>query len=163
MTDRDQGVAAILFFIAGYVAPFVAHYIIPPRSRKRAAINGVLVGAGVPGFAAVISLLAGVHLPFSLVLLLVLISGLLGIVSGLQGYVDAPRSYDGRRLMTITEPFYEDLIEGEKPADFDCNNRRAVKEAKGGGGYIRVTDGSGGGGGGFSGGGFGGGGASGGW
>src|SRR5581483_5861267 len=148
MTDRDQGVAAILFFIAGYVAPFVAHYIIPPRSRKR---------------AAVISLLAGVHLPFSLVLLLVLISGLLGIVSGLQGYVDAPRSYDGRRLMTITEPFYEDLIEGEKPADFDCNNRRAVKEAKGGGGYIRVTDGSGGGGGGFSGGGFGGGGASGGW
>jgi uncharacterized membrane protein YgcG len=162
MTDRDQGVAAILFFIAGYVAPFVAHYIIPPRSRKRAVINGLLVGAGVPGFAAFISLLAGVHLPVSLILLLVLISGLLGIVSGLQGYVDAPRSYDGRRLTTITEPFYEDLIEGEKPADFDRDNRKAVEEAKGGGVYI---GGSGGGGGGFSGGGggFGGGGASGSW
>jgi uncharacterized membrane protein YgcG len=162
MTDRDQGVAAILLFLAAYVAPYIAHYIIPPSSRRRAAISGFLVGAAVPGIAAVIYYLAGVNLPVSAVSILLFVSAVLGMISGLRGHLDAPRIYDRSRLIKLSDPFYADLMEGEKPADFDRDNKKTIEQAKGVG-YIGGAAGGGSAGGFSGGGGFGGGGASGGW
>jgi len=164
MTDRDQGVAAILFFLAGWVAPYVARFILPPYSRRHSAISGALVGAAIPGIAAVISFLAGINLPVPVILILLFTSALLGLISGLRGYVDAPRSYDGSRLTTISEPFYANLIDGQQPSDFDRENRKSTERTRGVG-YVGGTTGGGSSGGGFSAGGgsFSGGGASGSW
>ena len=126
MTDRDLGVAALLLFICGWIAPYLANYFFPARSRERAAITGVLVGAGILSIAGAVAFLAGRRFPLPLFLLLICCVMLLGLLYGLRGFLNAPKSYDGRKFVSLGDPFYKDLMEGEKPADFDREGRQAV-------------------------------------
>ncbi len=126
MTDRDLGVAALLFFIGGWIAPYLANYFFPPRSRERAAVTGALVAAAVLGVAAAAAFILGRRFPLPFFLLLILCAMALGLLHGLRGFLNAPRTYDGRKFFSWGDPFYKDLEEGEKPADFDREGREAV-------------------------------------